>query len=229
MANTQPRSLPGGAQWAGGYQSPEMVAKRMLAERDAINAKTKLTWNPDKPPNAPLDRVIGEVVLVDKERNLYEVHGVNLSLPYMRVGTAQPGKYYYIQNAKLFKTNGVETSLEEIAQIEANDPIFVKNLMNSFDTFIKDAARRDDALCKVCVQYRAKDHDDYMRHMVAAHADQVLKMVVPDEPALQPVAVAPPIIAPSPATGSPFSCCGKTFKDKRALGAHERFGHKRAK
>jgi hypothetical protein len=222
MAHSQPRALPGGANWAGGYTSPEEVAKKVLADREAINARTKLTWNPDRPPLAPIDRVVGEVVLVDKENNRYEVRGVNMSLPYMRVGTDVKGRYYYIQNARVFTSNGTETELETIQRTE--NPEIFDFIKQAYDVFIKDAAKRDDALCKICVKYRSRNHEDYLRHMVSEHPDHVSKYLGGPEPA--PVSV-PAVAFQTPAQDG-LSCCGKTFKDKRGLVGHTRFKHQRA-
>lgn len=223
MAQSQPRALPGGANWAGGYTSPEEVAKKVLADRDAINARTKLTWNPDRPPLAPIDRVVGTVVLVDKERNLYEVHGVNLSLPYMRIGTDTPGRYYYIQNARIFRSNGDEIEMSAVQAIET--PQIVDAIQQAYDTFIRDAAKRDDALCKICVKYRSKNHEDYLRHMVSEHPDHVSKFLGGSEPAPVPVAA---VESKTPPVSDGLSCCGKEFKDRRGLVGHNRFKHQRA-
>lgn len=225
MARTQPRALPGGANWAGGYTSPEEIAAKVLADVRAADAKMKLTWNPERPPMAPQDRIAGKLVCVDKERNIWEVQGVNLSLPYIRIGTETRGRHYFIQNASIYKSNGDETTLEEVYRVES--PEIAAAVAESFDTFIRDAAKRDDALCKICVKYRSRDHEDYLRHMVQEHPDHVMKnMVFPEaaepEPAPEAASQATPV--------DPLVCCGKKFKDARGVGAHQRFGkeHKRA-
>lgn len=212
MASTQPRGLPGGATWAGEYQSPEAIAKKMFAERDLINAKTKLTWNPDGPARYSTDRMVGEV---------------NLSAPYIRIGTTSPGRYYYIQNAGIFLTNGKRTSMKEIEALEDHDPVLLANIKKSLEVFLNEAAKRDDALCKICVSYRAKDHEDYLKHILEMHPDHaavVAGISSVQEPSSSKVG-AP---EPSPAVPTTFSCgnagCGtKTFPSETALGTHKRF------
>lgn len=181
--------------------TPEMMIEKMLAERREIRAKTRLTWNPEKPPLAPLDRVVGEV---------------NLSLPYIKITSEKPGLYFFIQNSRLYRSNGTETTFKEV-QKEVS-PVTLGALLAAFDRFVEDSIRRDPSVCKICKTYRADSYDDYSRHMVNVHPDQIMAQIEPATPAAQ---VTPPEI-----TEDPFACCGKTFKNRAAVSAHKRFGHK---
>jgi hypothetical protein len=194
----------------------------MLADVRAADARMKLTWNPDRAPMAPLDRYVGKLVEVDRERNIYRIDGVNLSLPYMMIGTYVKGRHYYIQNARLFKPNGDETTMEEIRAIE---PVEISEVVErAYATFMADALKRDDALCKHCRTYRSKDHEDYLSHVMVYHPEQAIKFIQAPEP-------APAVEFQTPtASVDPLVCCGKKFKDVRGVGAHQRFGkeHRRA-
>lgn len=180
--------------------TPEMVIEKMMAERRKLDRETKLTWNPSKPPSAPLDRVVGDV---------------NLSLPYMKIVGERPGLYFFIQNAKYFRSNGKETTIEEIKK-EVSD-VTLHYIMEAYKIFMKDARERDPAICTICLKFRADSYEDYATHQIQEHPSAVAeKLGVAEEP-------APVKLEEKPAG---LTCCGKTFKDKRALGAHQRFGHK---
>ena len=204
MAGTQPRGLPGGAQWLG-YTAPEEIAKNMLAERKMLNAKMKLTWNPSAPPLTPLDRIVGEV---------------NLSLPYIRVGSEQPGRHYFIQNANLYLSNGSPTTLDEIGQIEGEGSFTYVYVTRALESFLEEAITKDPSLCKMCRSFRAPSPDDYMQHMFSEHPAQAMKVVGLVETGRP---------EPEADATEAFECeCGKSFDKKQGLVAHKRFGHKRA-
>jgi hypothetical protein len=189
----------------GGYIDAKDIAKKMLAERQAINLRTKLTWNKD-----------------DEER-LYSTHAmigqVNLSAPYIKIGTYQYGKFYYIQNCQFYWGNGQPATLEEIKTYEEGvnsvyAPGVIDSLLKAEEVFLADAAKRDDALCKICIHYRSKNHEDYLRHIMSEHPAHAMKLagIEPEGKVSEP--------APSKVG---IECCGRTFKDYRALGAHKRF------
>jgi hypothetical protein len=187
--------LPGGAQWVQ-RTTPEEVIKRTLGHRIDQRGKTKLTWNRGDIEQAPQDRIVGDV---------------NLSLPYIRIGTDRHGMYFYIQNARIYKSNGVETTLKDIFGT-VSDASYLA-ISQAYDSFIASAVVRDPALCKICKTYRAESYEDFAKHTFNEHPASVLEQIKED---------AVPVAAP--AAQEVFSCCGRTFKDKRGLGAHQRFG-----
>jgi hypothetical protein len=190
-----------------GYTAPSEIAKKIYAERESINSRTKLTWNKaDGAKYYSTDKMLGEI---------------NLSAPYMRIGTRTNGKFYWIQNCNFYLGNGTPTTIEAIEAIEAKDPIYGPELMDTLykaeEVFLKDASKRDDALCKICVHYRSKNHEDYLRHIMNEHPDHAMKVagILPEQ---KPEPVAVPVV-----TGHQCSDCGKSFDTERALGTHKRF------
>lgn len=198
------QALPGGAKWVE-RTTPEMMIEKMLAERREIRAKTRLTWNPERPPQAPLDRVVGDV---------------NLSLPYMKITTEKPGLYFYIQNSRLYRSNGREVSFATIKNEVS--PATLSYLLTAFDNFVADSIKRDPSVCKICKTFRADSYEDYSRHMVNVHPDQIMAQIE-ERPEVETAKTPEEFFEK---TEDQFACCGKTFKNRTGLSAHKRFGHK---
>jgi hypothetical protein len=208
MATAQPLAskLPGSVQiskdaFPNAASNPDEMIRRAYSEKIYANDKTRLTWNPDKPPMVPDDRIVGEV---------------NCNLPYIFIE-----RTIYYQNSKFYLSNGEPTSLGYISQrhpLLYNQCVRVKELMDA------DAARRDPLLCKHCFSYRALDPDDYHEHIVNFHTDAVLSTLRSDS--AKPAATAAPPDAPSIHAAQPalFPCpdCGKKCRTRMALGSHKR-------
>lgn len=197
-------ALPGGAKWVE-RTTPEAVIEKMMAERRKLDRETRLTWNPNKPPMAPLDRMIGDV---------------NLSLAYIKIPGERPGQNFYIQNARFFRSNGRETTIEEI-RAEGVSDITIHYLLEAYKNFMKDAQQRDPALCTLCGTFRAESYDDYTTHIIQKHPASTMERL-DSTPADEPA----PVKIEEKKEAEPLTCCGKSFKNAQAVRAHQRFGHK---
>jgi len=202
------KGLPAGVQPVQ-RTTPKDAIEVMMAEDRALRARIKLTWNDATKLGVPDDRMVGEV---------------NLYLPYMKLVNK-----YYIQNAKVFLSNGEPTSLEFIAVTDPNNFPMVRDAL---ETFRQDAAARDPLLCKVCRQYVARNIEDYADHRESAHADVVaakLGVQIADEPEFVGVkeirlGVEPePESVPEPAPQ--YTCCGRQFKNALGIKIHQKRMH----
>ena len=207
MPATSMSRLPGGTQWAGEYTPPSEIIKKTLSEREEVNKRTKLTWSSEDERQFPTDRMVGQV---------------NLAKPYMKIGTRTPGRWYYLQNMGLFSANGTPTSMDEISIVESHDPELLDILTKANETFIKDAASRDDAICKICFHYRSGNHEDYLRHVIQNHPQHALKVA-----GIEPAPVKEEPVVEVAASGSVPRCerCNQSFKDNRGLRGHNKFKH----
>lgn len=186
--------------------TPDEASRRLYGERMLINDKTRLTWNPDRPPMVPDDRKVGDV---------------NLNLPYMFLQ-----KVIFYQNCRFFLSNGEPTSLGYISQ---NYPHLYNDCVRAKELMDRDAARRDPLLCKHCFEYRALDPDDYHGHIIRFHTDEVLSSLKADEAIPAPPAAADDSLHGSAsALPASFKCqeCGRSCKTRMALGSHRRIHRK---
>jgi len=165
-----------------------------IYEKDRAFKAPKLTWNkPDRIPVNPDEMVRGEW------------------LKYMPYAFYQG---YVYQNGKLMNAGGVLVDLEDVPEKDLKgNPLrsFIVAMMANHD---EQAILADPALCKFCRRHSAADADDYTRHMVIEHPEEILKMsgdpVVPRE-----------LVDPD----KPLECCGRTFKNSAGLSGHLRFSH----
>src|ERR1700687_599996 len=117
---------------------------------------------------------------------------VNLYLPYMSLQ-----KRYYVQNAKVFESNGEPTSLEYIRMTangvcqfcladalawttlkKGNVCCIYAEVARAIDTFMKDAMKRDPLLCRVAIcGHVAQNVDDYADHKIW-HAENEKELVL---------------------------------------------------
>jgi hypothetical protein len=197
--------------------TPKDAIDRMLEEDRKFSARIKLTWNPDKPPGVPDDKMVGEV---------------NLYLPYAYIR-----RMYYIQNARIYRSNGEPTNMEFVRlhgegtcglcladgeswrRLPKGEVCCVyAEVANAMDVFMRDAMSRDPLLCKVpSCGYVAKGVDAYADHKLW-HATEAAKKV--DEP------VAKVVEAPVEFFVADLSCCGQEFKNEHGLKIHKSRKHK---
>jgi hypothetical protein len=131
-------------------------------------ARTLLTWDPKHLP------VSGEAKMVGDE--------LCLSLPYVLVD-----RRYYIQNVRIYRTNGEETSLDEISEEDGTGLLYM-HVKEAYENHKAEAVKADANLCQWCFLFSAKTQKDYLKHMVEVHPDVVTKVAqgekVLDEPPL---------------------------------------------
>jgi hypothetical protein len=194
--------------------TPKDAIDRMLEEDRKFSARIKLTWNPDKPPGVPDDKMVGEV---------------NLYLPYAYIR-----RMYYIQNARIYRSNGEPTNMEFVRlhgegtcglcladgeswrRLPKGEVCCVyAEVANAMDVFMRDAMSRDPLLCKVpSCGYVAKGVDAYADHKVW-HTT-----VVKADP--EPTPAPEPEPEPEPS----LLCCGQEFKNEHGLKIHKSRKHK---
>lgn len=194
--------------------TPKDAIEKMLEEDRKFSARIKLTWNPNKPPGVPNDKMVGEV---------------NLYLPYMSMR-----KRYFVQNAKVFLSNGEPTALEFIRLGTQDSCQFCvadgeswrrrpsgdvcclyAEVAKALDVFMADAIKRDPLLCKnKGCGFVAGNVDDYADHRMICGQEQLVATAV------DPVAGQP--------HDDPTACtsCPKSFRSMHGLLVHTRRMHK---
>lgn len=159
---------------------PAKAAEHMLADRIRMNKRTRLTWSRE-----------GEDAWMEAGRK----GEFRPKLPYMLIN-----RRYYVQNNLVMERNGVVIQLEDIPS-----DLDRARVREALEVYRSASLEADPALCKVCAQYRAKNYDDHMKHMLNAHPEESRAML--DEPsAPAPEAAAVP-------EGDNLTCtrCNKTF------------------
>lgn len=216
--------LPGphGTVWTGDMlgrdlarQTPESTASKMLAEKRNLNERTKLSWDPKKFPVKGEAKFVGGTV--DDEGN--HTGGVCLSLPYVLID-----RKYYIQNCRIFKTNGQELTLQSVYDLENGSPLYLR-VADAFQIHLDQAVVHDPNLCKHCRQFQAKDAEDMLQHIIDIHPDVVARMAgISVEPAADEARVegGTDKVAPYCET------CDRTFKNAGGLRLHRLKVHDRA-
>lgn len=175
--------------------TPDQVADIVLAETRKIGKQTKLTWNPDKLPVAGKAKMLGNELC--------------LSLPYIMLE-----KRYYIQNSRVFRSNGQRVTMDEVYELEGAGPTFtlVKKALENFNAM---AGQVSESLCKHCYAYDAPSYELYTKHMVDEHADVMAKMINGEGAKTAP--------EPDP---SVLVCeCGKEWRSPQALRMHNTKKH----
>lgn len=199
---------PEGTEWTGEplgrsltRMTPEMAANKTLAEKRNLNDRTRLSWNPDKVP------VKGEAKFVGK---------LCLSLPYVNVE-----KRYFIQNCRIFRSNGTEIDLAKVYEETGAGPLYLR-VKESFDNHVASALEHDPNLCKYCKKFRADSIDRMMQHIVDEHPDAIAKMAGVELPEAAPAQAGTDTVS--------FWCesCDKTFKNAGGLRLHRLKKHDRA-
>lgn len=198
-------AAPAGTDWSGeplgrtlNRQTPEQMASKMLAEKRSLNERTRLSWDPNKVPIKGDGRFVGQVCL---------------SLPYVIVD-----KKYYVQNCRLFKSNGEEVTLEQIFELENGGSLYLR-IKEVLDNHLKDALAHDPQLCKYCKKQRFDTTEAFMQHVVDEHPDVIATMagVKLDAPAAETDIQAPWCQA-----------CDRTFKTAGGLRLHRIKVHDKA-
>jgi hypothetical protein len=128
------------------------AVNKTLAETIDLARRTKLTWDPKKLP------VRGEAKMIGSE--------LCTSLPYMLVD-----KRYYIQNMRVYRLNGVQTTLEDVFAEE--NPVLAAHVKEAYDAMADQAAQSDPNLCRYCWVFTATSLAAYLKHMVDEHPDVV--------------------------------------------------------
>lgn len=219
MAQAAIRGIPAGVETVERTNTKDAI-DRMLEEDRKFSARIKLTWNPDKPPGVPNDKMVGEV---------------NLYLPYMSLR-----RKYYVQNAKIYLSNGEPTNLEYIrlgsgdaCQFCLADADSWRNRQKgdvccayaeaamAMDVFMADAITRDPLLCKnKGCGHVSRNVDGYADHRAtcAAGVQPVASVEAAENAGVAPMAVKKPMC--------PY--CDKRFKNDLGLKIHLRRMHKDA-
>lgn len=193
MGETSARPLPSGVEWSGGYTSADEIAAIVLAETRKLAKGTKLTWNPDRLP------VAGKAKMIGKE--------LCLSLPFVMVE-----KRYYIQNSRVFLSNGVRVTLDEVEEREGSGGTWLR-VKEALDNYNAMASVASDSLCKHCFAYEAPSYELYTQHMIDVHADILAKKIKGEDPAEEP-------------DPSLLVCeCGKEWGSPQALRMHNMKKH----
>lgn len=196
MGEVSARPLPADAKWSGGYTSAEEVAAIVMAETRKLAKGTKLTWNPDKLPIAGKAKMIGNELC--------------LSLPYVLVE-----KRYYIQNSRVFLSNGQRVTLDEVYEREGGAGCYLR-VKEALDNFNAMAVEASDSLCKYCFAYEAPSHELSTKHMIEKHPDIIAKMIKGEDPDSEP-------------DPSVLVCeCGKEWGSPQALRMHNYKKHQGA-
>lgn len=198
---------PQGTNWSGEMlgrklerMTPESAADQMLQEKYRLNRNTRLTWNRGEVPLDKPDegRFVGEVCL---------------SLPYVFVD-----RRYYIQNCRIFKSNGTETSLDNIFK-EVDGAAYLR-VDEAYKEHLKQAVLHDPQLCKGCKLFRAPSPDAMLRHMITDHPEIVAKMAGIEEKQEAP---------PADDEVKPWcETCDRTFKNAGGLTLHRLKVHDKA-
>jgi hypothetical protein len=183
------------------------MASKSLAEKRSLNERTRLSWNPTKVPLKGQGKFVGGTEDARGEHK----GGVCLSLPYVLVD-----RKYYVQNCRVFKTNGDEVTLQSVFDAENGSPLYLR-VKEALTNHLDQAVAHDPQLCKTCMQFRAATMEELMRHTFEAHPEVVARMAgitIPDAPAVpQPKA---------PENTQAHSCepCQKSFKNAGGLNLH---------
>jgi hypothetical protein len=194
-------------------QTPAQAAAKMLAEKNDLNKRTRLSWNKDKFPLRGEGKYVGGE---DDEKGLHK-GGVCLSLPYVNVE-----KKYYIQNCAIFKTNGDEVTLEQVFKAENGGAVYLR-VVEAFDNYKKGALEHDEALCRHCLRYRSESTTAMLQHMVDEHPDVVAAMAgVNLESKPHPKPKAEDTVAPY------CESCDRTFVNVGGLRLHRLKKHDKA-
>jgi hypothetical protein len=162
---------------------PAEAAEQMLAERIRMNKRTRLTWSRE-----------GEDDWMEQGRK----GDFRPKLPYMLIN-----RKYIVQNNMIMERNGVEIQLEDIPS--DMDRMHVRKALEVYRAASMEA---DPTLCKICAQYRAKNYDDHMKHMLNIHPVESRAMLETDE-------VKEGVLTESPVPeGDNLTCtrCNRTFE-----------------
>lgn len=188
-------SAPAGTEFTGAplgrslqRQTPEQMASKMLAEKNDLNSRTRLSWNQSKVPISGEGKFVGDVCL---------------SLPYVNIE-----RKYFIQNCRVFLSNGDETTLAKVFELEAGGPRYL-TVASALEQHLKDAIVHDPGLCKHCTRFRSDAVDVMMQHLIDEHPDVLVRMTGTK--------------APEPETDieKPWcESCDRTFKNESGLRLH---------
>jgi hypothetical protein len=134
------------------------VIQKVTKMHREIAARTMLTWDPKHLP------VSGEAKMIGAE--------LCLSLPYILVD-----RRYYLQNMRIYKTNGEETSLDEIAEEDGTGLLYM-HVKEAYENLKIESGKADPNLCQWCYLFSAKTQKDYLEHMVQSHPEVVQKVAL---------------------------------------------------
>ncbi len=178
-----------------------MISK-MLAEKRSLNERTRLSWDPSQVPIKGEGKFIGDVCL---------------SLPYINIE-----KKYFIQNCRLFKSNGTEITNEQLFELEFGGPLYLR-VQEILKNHLDEAVVHDPALCTHCRKFRAEGLEAMMQHVIDVHPEVIAKMARVD---LTPA----PAEAETKTDRIDFLCqsCDRTFKNAGGLRLHRLKVHDKA-
>lgn len=213
-------AAPAGTEWSGEMlgrkdtrQTPDQVANTMLAEKRDLNARTRLSWDPNKVPIRGEGKFVGGTT---NEKTGEHEGGVCLSLPYVNVE-----RRYYVQNCRIFKLNGDEVTLKQVFDLENGSALYLRVeevLKNHQDL----ALAHDPALCRHCLKFRAAELDEMMQHTIDEHPDVIAKMAGVKVEAESPKTEAKDTVSPW------CESCDRTFKNAGGLRLHRIKVHDKA-
>ena len=203
-------SAPAGTNWSGEMlgrglerQTPEMAAAAMLAEKNKLNRNTRLSWNK------------GEIPL-DKPTEGRYVGEVCLSLPYVFVD-----RRYYIQNCRIFRSNGTEITLEDAFK-ELDGKAYIR-LTEAYEEHLRRAVIHDPSLCKHCKKYRTTGTEDMLQHLVNDDPE-----IVSGRVRQAPVVEAETTVSVTDKIAPWCEPCYRTFKNDIVLRLHRLKVHDKA-
>lgn len=183
-------------------QTPEHMAGKTLAEKRSLNERTRLSWNPNKVPLRGQGKFVGGTENAKGEHQ----GGVCLSLPYTLVD-----RKYYIQNCRVFKTNGDEVTLEQVFEWENGSPLYLR-VKEALVNYLSQAVEHDAQLCKHCRTFRAETMEGLMQHTFEQHPEIVAKMAG--------ISIPEPVSTPAPTQANHCVPCNKSFKNAGGLNLH---------
>lgn len=134
----------------------QATINKSIAERLEFNSRTKLTWDPKRLPVRGAAKMLGAELC--------------LSLPYILIE-----RRYYVQNMRVFRTNGDRIDLTDVFDLEGGGPIYLR-VKESYEQMAKDAARADPNLCRHCWLFTSISSAQYLTHMVTEHPDVVAEI-----------------------------------------------------